>query len=201
MKFLKLNTNKHDLNKVAELIYETDSKTFNFYFKSRKGAAKRIRKLITTVNNSWSYKNIYVATGSENQVYGILSAYSEGEVNTTTDFKVYFKNLSFFDALKFLMLDIGDIRAGADLNNGDFYLSDLAVDLKCRGRGIGTFILKNSIDLAKEKRCKRVVLDVDMENEGALRLYKRLGFEIFNRKSFKWFGGEKGVYNMEYKLI
>lgn len=128
-------------------------------------------------------------------------AYTKEEEDTKSDFKMYFKNLNLFNALKFVFLDIGDICAGADLKKGDFYISDLAVDEKCRNKGIGTFLLEKSLGLAREKKCIRAVLDVDIKNEGALRLYNGVGFKIFNKKTIWWFGGEMGVYNMEYKLI
>lgn len=35
MKFVKLDINKHDLNKVANLMHETDAETFIFYFKTK----------------------------------------------------------------------------------------------------------------------------------------------------------------------
>ncbi|MGZ7117504.1 MAG: GNAT family N-acetyltransferase, partial [Methanobacterium sp.] len=55
-----------------------------------------------------------------------------------------------------------------------------------------------SLELAREKNAKRVTLDVDIENKGALRLYERFGFKIYNKKSINWFGKEIGTFNMEY---
>lgn len=200
MKFVQLDLNKHDLNKVAGLIYETDAETLNFYFKNKENAAQKIEKLIKAGKNSVGHEHIYVATEDDNQIYGVLVTETEGEENAKNDFKAYFKTLIFWDALKFVFLDMGDILMGADLEKGDYYLSDLAVDEACRGKGIGTFILEKSLELAMEKGCRRVVLDVYLENEGALKLYKRFGFKIFNEKSIRWFDGKKGVYNMEYRL-
>lgn len=201
MRFVKMDINKHDLNKVAELMYETDSETYNFYFKNQQSTVQRIKRLIIAGDSSWSHENIYIVTESNSRVLGVLVAYKGEEAHKRSDFKAYFKNLNFFDAVKFVFLDIGDTLLGADLDEDDYYLSDLAVDGKCRGKGIGTFILERSLELARERGCKRVVLDVYLDNESALRLYKRVGFKIFNKKSIRWFGGEKRVYNMEYKLF
>jgi len=198
MKLVKLNVNKHDLKKVAGLIYETDAETLNFYFKNKEKAAELIQKLIQA--DGGSGENTYVTTGDDNQVYGVLVAFKGDEESIKTDLKAYFKNLSFINALKFTLLEISYIFIGVKIDKDDYYLSDVAVDENCRGRGVGTFILEKSLELAREKGCKRAVLDVDLKNEGALRLYKRMGFKIFNKKSIRWFGGEKGVYNMEYWL-
>lgn len=201
MKFEKLDVHRHDLYKVAELMYETDIETYNFYFKNQKNAAERIKKLIKAGNNSLGHEKIYVVTGGENQIFGALAACRGDEDDLISDFKAYFKKLSFIDALKFVFLDIVGIWFGANLDKDDFYLLDVSVHEKCRGKGIGSFILENSLILARVKGCKRVVLDVDLENEGALRLYKRIGFKICNKKSIRWFKKDKGVYVMEYKLI
>ena len=60
----------------------------------------------------------------------------------------------------------------------------VAVDEKARGQGIGSFILQEGIKLAREKGCKRSVLDVDIKNEGALRMYERFGFKKFKLTKF-----------------
>jgi len=201
MKLLKLDINKHDLNKVSELIYDTDAETFNFYFKNKKNTAQRILKIVKQRDNSMGYKNIYVATQEEdNNISGILVAYIGREYSFKNDLKTYFNALNPFDALKFLIFDIIDHFILADLKNDDFYLAAVAVNEDFRGKGIGTFILEKSKELARKKGCKRVVLDVDLENNGALRLYERFGFNIYNKKSIRWFHGEKGAYNMDYLL-
>nr|WP_279383428.1 hypothetical protein [Methanobacterium formicicum] len=43
-------------------------------------------------------------------------------------------------------------------------------------------------------------MDVDIENEGALRLYERSGFKIFKERTISLFGWKKGAFNMEYVL-
>ena len=74
------------------------------------------------------------------------------------------------------------------------------MDENSRGQGIGSFILEAGIKLAREKGCKRAVLDVDIGNEGALRLYQRFGFRKFKEKSLSLLGWKKGAFNMEYLL-
>jgi len=113
---------------------------------------------------------------------------------------VNFKALNPWDALKFSMFNFVDSLILAKLEDDDLYLASVAVDDSYRGKGLGTFILRKSLEIARDMGCKKVVLDVDLKNEGALRLYERFGFKIFNKKSIMWFDGEKGVYNMEYTL-
>ncbi len=200
MELVKLDVNKFDLNLIAGLIYETDSESFDFYFKNKQNAIGKIRKLVELGKNNLGHKNIYVVTGEENQVHGIL-VISMGDGH---DFKhhlnLYFKTFNFINALKFTLFDFVDQIFLAKLDEDDLYLASVAVDYKCRGKGLGKFILKESLKIAGKNRCKRVVLDVDINNEVALIVYKKFGFKIYNEKIIPWFGGKKGVYNMEYQL-
>ncbi len=57
-------------------------------------------------------------------------------------------------------------------------LEDLVVAPKARGAGIGSQLLSRAIALAKDKGCKRITLLTDADNDGAQRLYARLGFAM-----------------------
>lgn len=201
MKLVKFDIHEHDINLVAELIYETDSKTFDFYFQNRQNAVERIEKLVKKGNNnSYGHENIYVATGEDDRLYGLVLTFQGKEENLKNDFKTYFRTLDLGDAMKFMLLDIVDSIFLTNLKREDYYLAAVAVASDYRGKGIGTFILEKSLELAREKRSERVVLDVDIDNKGALKMYKRFGFKVFNKKSMRWVGGVKGDYNMEYNL-
>jgi ribosomal protein S18 acetylase RimI-like enzyme len=60
--------------------------------------------------------------------------------------------------------------------------------------------LESSLELARYDGKKKLVLDVDLSNNGARRLYERFGFNIFNKKSIPWLGGERGMYNMKFLI-
>ena len=198
MKMEKLDLNKHDTLKVSGLIYETDNNLFNFFFGNKENAAQKIEKLVRSENNTLSYQRIMVVTGNNEKVQGILVYSCGNEAKKMDEFKVLRQNLNLVDVLKFFIMDWWDSHFLANLNEEDFYLACVAVDEEARGKGIGTFILKQAIEFAKNHRFKRAVLDVDIDNKGAYKLYRRMGFNIFNKKSIPWFGGEKGVLNMEF---
>lgn len=61
---------------------------------------------------------------------------------------------------------------------GDFYLSALAVDGTRRGEGIGTTLLEHTLERARSAGSKRIVLDVDVGNDGGRRLYERWGMTV-----------------------
>jgi ribosomal protein S18 acetylase RimI-like enzyme len=57
------------------------------------------------------------------------------------------------------------------------YIDELVVDKSFRGRDIGSNLMNEAMDNAKEKGCKRLELDSAFENEDAHRFYERLGLE------------------------
>lgn len=68
-----------------------------------------------------------------------------------------------------------------------------------QGKGIGTALLKKIIDLADNwLMLVRIELTVFIENDGAVKLYKSLGFEIEGTK--KYAGIRNGKYADEYVM-
>jgi ribosomal protein S18 acetylase RimI-like enzyme len=56
----------------------------------------------------------------------------------------------------------------------DCWLEDLYVDE--RGQGHGTALVEAALEVARERGCRRVELDVQDDNPRARALYERLGF-------------------------
>jgi len=56
------------------------------------------------------------------------------------------------------------------------YIAMLAVDSTLRKMGIGSTLVKLSIEQMRQKRCDVVVLETELTNTGALALYEKLDF-------------------------
>ncbi len=56
-------------------------------------------------------------------------------------------------------------------------LNDLFVDNKARGLGVGTLLLNQAKDYAKETGAKGVALETEITNVGAQKLYEHLNYE------------------------
>jgi ribosomal protein S18 acetylase RimI-like enzyme len=65
---------------------------------------------------------------------------------------------------------------------GSFYINMLATRPDYRGRGVGTALMGVVDRLANDAGCRRSSLVVFEQNTGALRLYRRLGYEITDRR-------------------
>jgi len=55
-------------------------------------------------------------------------------------------------------------------------LEDMVVSPKARGKGMGSMLMKYSLDLAKQNGCKRITLLTDFDNDGVHRFYQQHGF-------------------------
>ena len=58
----------------------------------------------------------------------------------------------------------------------DCWLEDLFVSERARGGGHGRALVEAAFETARARGCRRIELDVNEQNEAALRFYKSLGF-------------------------
>lgn len=196
----KMDKSLHDPYKVSEIIYEADTETFDFFFKNKENASRKLGKLVDLGDNNLGYQQIYVVTNDMQELMGVL-VYSIGKRNSLiSESKFVFSNFNLFDFIRLVMIEIIDDIFLSKVDDDDFYYAIVAVDEKFRGNGVGSFILEEGIRIAREKGCMRAVLDVDIENEGALRLYQRFGFKKFKERIISGLGWKKGAFNMEYIL-
>ena len=62
--------------------------------------------------------------------------------------------------------------------DGDSYLQAIAVGPEHRGKGVGRILIDAVGDRAVAAGSRRLTLDVDVTNHGAIALYRRMGWEI-----------------------
>ncbi len=200
MQFEQFDTQRHSSFKVAELIYEADTDTFDFFYRNKEKSAQVIEKLVLADVNTLNHQHIYVGTDEKNRVLGVAVIHHGTRPSFFEELKSIFKNMNLVDSFKYTMISILDGIFLSDLEDQDSYLAILAVDESFRGRGIGSFILENVVELIKDHGSKRAVLDVDIDNPDALRLYEKFGFKVFNKKILSFGGWKKGVLNMALNL-
>ena len=74
---------------------------------------------------------------------------------------------------------------------GDAHITNFAVDLAYRRRGIGKALLKETLDRMKKMGGELVFLEVRVSNLAAQNLYRRFGFQIHSiRKKYYSDNGE-----------
>lgn len=62
------------------------------------------------------------------------------------------------------------------------FVDELFVAESARGRGIGSVVLRRTAELCREAGVNALHLETEEENEGADRLYARLGFRSYGRR-------------------
>lgn len=67
-------------------------------------------------------------------------------------------------------------RFGIWRDGGDCLLEDLFVSAGARGAGLGRALMAATLERARARGCRRIELDVNERNEGALALYGSFGF-------------------------
>ena len=69
----------------------------------------------------------------------------------------------------------------------------ICVDKNYRGNGIGTLLLDYIKNVGKEQGCTDMYLTVNQENENAIKVYEKFGFEVKNIAYMMkiWNGGMK----------
>jgi ribosomal protein S18 acetylase RimI-like enzyme len=72
---------------------------------------------------------------------------------------------------------VGTIQGIRD-RNGLGGVQNLGITAGHRGRGLGTYLLFQALKGFRQSNLHRVYLEVTAENHGAIRLYRRLGFEV-----------------------
>ncbi|NXP13519.1 NAA30 acetyltransferase, partial [Thinocorus orbignyianus] len=95
---------------------------------------------------------------------------------------------------------VGAIVCKLDMHKKMFrrgYIAMLAVDSKYRRKGIGTNLVKKAIYAMVEGDCDEVVLETEITNKSALKLYENLGF-VRDKRLFRYY--LNGVDALRLKL-
>ncbi|KAK6478857.1 N-alpha-acetyltransferase 30 isoform X2 [Huso huso] len=95
---------------------------------------------------------------------------------------------------------VGAIVCKLDMHKKMFrrgYIAMLAVDSKYRRKGIGTNLVKKAIYAMVDGDCDEVVLETEITNKSALKLYENLGF-VRDKRLFRYY--LNGVDALRLKL-
>ena len=202
MIFEKFNPEIHDYHKLASLTYDVDFRTYENVFKNKDIALFAIEEemILTFKKDNNENYSFYVILDDHRQIIGMVKI-SKGETHHLIQDSLFlFKNLRFSEASKLSYISLLDSLVLSKVNNNDLYIGEIAINPENRGQGLGKLVINKIIKYAKNKGYKRVVLDADFRNLGALKLYESLGFSVFNQKSSKILDSQRGMYNLEYIL-
>ncbi|KAF5837951.1 acyl-CoA N-acyltransferase [Dunaliella salina] len=79
------------------------------------------------------------------------------------------------------------------------YVAMLVVDKLCRGKGVGSELVRKSIQAMIEGKCEEVALEAEVTNQGALKLYQGLGF-IRDKRLHRYYLNGVDAYRLKLLL-
>ncbi len=201
MEIKKFDRKIDDISIVAKLIiraYSDSGQNISYDKKS----IKTVQDFVETGNNFIGYENIHLCLTDKN-IAGLVIGYtgkSYSKIKTLLDLLLKLKLTQFCNYL-IISSQLFDTAYTPYLEEDDFYISVIFVDGKYRNRGIGTLLLNHAVEIAKEKGCKKIVLEVDRDNEGAQSLYKKFGFISLEEEPQKKISPDKeNLHTMQYNL-
>lgn len=185
---------RHDKNAIADLIFQSDEEMNSLVY--GKNAAEVIRKLLEVPDSYFVPEYTKCALLGEKLV-GVVVSYPVSQMKEVDKVagQGFMKALGLFSFLTKMSLYTKMAKMlGGNLDRDGLYIHTLCVDSKFRGMGLGTEILA---DLAKEN--EKMYLYVNAKNQGAIRFYKKNGFNEGFHGKMKYRGEEYGEFLMERK--
>jgi len=164
-----------NMEKMAELVYNTDPYIYPFWFNNDIEEAKRVLgEKMTEEGFLYYYKNCYVAVDlNTSQIVGLVCAidpstnldydYSELE-SVNHNYKFTIENY-----VKEIIKEVQEKKY--------MYLVNVAVDVNYRGNKVGTRMLSSFIKQMHEEAYDEIGFDCLMHNLRAKNLYHSLGFK------------------------
>jgi ribosomal protein S18 acetylase RimI-like enzyme len=106
------------------------------------------------------------------------------------NFDTFFSRKALYDADASLVLFDGETIIAfvkIDITKEGTYVHGVGVIPEYRKQGIGKFVLGSSLQRASENNHKKMMLEVDIENQAAVELYKSVGFKtVKGSVSYIW---------------
>ena len=136
----------------------------------------------------------------DGRIAGILTRQSSGETFYNIGTR---RLLAPFSPPKTLRVLFNFLLLNESPPQNALYVESIAVDAEIRGLGIGGKLMAQAEARARELNLPLLALDVIGDNQGAIRLYERLGYKIVKTTSgflVKYITGSNEVHRMEKQM-
>lgn len=170
-----------DVAQAVPLIYSAGPEAFDFMFsRYGKNALEYVENCFVDGRGLQGYKNHRVAVRElDDKVVGIGAFYSGVEYaslssQTVAQIRRYYGTVNLLKMLPGLLAMGRWMKAPSKHTD---YVANLGVAPDTRGQGVGTILLQDGLDRAKQRGKRVYALDVAVTNPDAERLYRRFGME------------------------
>lgn len=175
MEITQFDLKAHDIRRVADIIVSAQREGDTDTQRSH----GMVMDLIRAGNNFLGHESILISCEG-NEITGLAIGYRGSGKDELATLLRLLVSLRLNEFLSYLTLTARLLHGSftPDIEDDEYYLSALAVEERHRRKGIGSLLLRHSIETARLKSCKNVVLEVDGGNEPAIGLYKKFGFRF-----------------------
>lgn len=186
---------RHAADRVAELIFEADPALTSLIMGEREEAVERFKLLLGISSSPWSAERTLVALLDEEVVGVLVGAMGDEKAEADRKAAEWGRAMGLRWLLKSIRVGMKMAKAVTnDVADDEYYPLALTVSAEHRGKGIGSqmmeWILQNH---------DRVVIDVNIDKQDAVRFYQRHGFEIVGENTIVHKGKRIGNYSMRNK--
>lgn len=188
------NPKKHDKEVLADLIFKSDKKMNTLTYGSN---ALDVIETLLNIPESYFVPKYMDCAMVNDELVGVVVYFPVSQMEEVDKIagKGFMKAMGFLSFFKKMPLFMKmDKMLGGDLDDDGLYIHTISVDEEFRGMGIGSNIINK---IAEEN--SKMYLYVNMENKGAIRFYKRNGFEEKHLGTMLHKGEKFGEYLMERK--
>lgn len=169
---------KHPIEEVAGLIYDTEPVYFSLVFgRDRTVALPQIEKLVLAGGNAFGRENITCAVRA-GRVARVLIMQTPHAPGLGEEFFAVARAAGLATAVRFLLAEWLTFAPNylKRAPEPGYYISSLSVVPAERGRGVGAALLEDAVRKVRSRGGGKIVLSVIAPNPPAVRLYERAGF-------------------------
>ena len=145
------------------------------------GARNIIQNLFREPKNLLSFQHSYFIekdSATAGMIIGYDGKTERAEGLRTGQLFIKYMKLEFFGRITSLLKAW---RTFGGIENDEYYISNVTVYPEFRGTKLGTALLLKAEEEVKRCGAKKSILDVDIGNQGAIRLYKQLGYSTIGK--------------------
>lgn len=157
-----------DAEKVAPLIINAIGEIADHMTAQKEPEAvlEKVEEMIRGEYTRHSHRYTYTAT-VDGEIAGALVIYHGNEAESLDRYLV-----------EQLKKQGHDRTIEPEAHTDEWYIDTVSVDPKYQGQGIGSKLFEFAEELVSSQGGGKLSLNVDIDKEGAIRLYKRLGYSV-----------------------
>ncbi len=173
-----------DFENIARCLWPALSDLLNYYISENASLNGQtiLKMFIEMESNQYSYQNCVVAVDGD-KIVGAINAYKGSHLQLLRQ-----PIINYFEQLNLCSIEIEP-----ETTDGEYYIDSIGIIESYRGKGIAGELIKHIQTINVKNTNLKLGLLVDPENDSAIKLYTRLGFENIG---FKKLLGKK-MYHMQ----